>query len=137
MKYLKFLAIGTLFGIVMAKSGAISWYRIQEMFHFQSFHMYGIIGSAVLLGIVLIQLIKRRKLRDLQGIPIQIPDKKVSLWRYILGGTIFGFGWALTGACPGPMFVLLGQGYLPLLVVIGSAALGTLAYGLVRDKLPH
>jgi len=137
LKYLKFIAIGTLFGIVMAKSGAISWYRIQEMFHFQSFHMYGIIGSAVVLGVILTQVIKRRKLRDLSGHPIVIPDKKLSLWRYLLGGTIFGTGWALTGACPGPMFVLLGQGYLPLLVVIASATLGTFLYGLVKHKLPH
>jgi uncharacterized membrane protein YedE/YeeE len=137
MKFIKFIGTGILFGIIMSKSEAVSWYRIQEMFHFQSFHMFGIIGSAVAIGIILIQVIKRFKLKDFYGNPIIIPDKKRSFWRYILGGTIFGLGWALTGACPGPLFVLVGQGYWVIALVIVSAVLGTFVYGLVKDKLPH
>ncbi len=137
LKFLAFAAIGVLFGIIMAKSEAISWYRIQEMFRFQAFHMYGIIGTAVVLGAISMQLIKRFKLRDFSGQPILIVDKDPRLKRAIIGGSIFGIGWALTGACPGPMFVNFGFGYSVFLVVIASALVGTLCYGLLRDRLPH
>lgn len=121
----------------MSKSEAISWYRIQEMFRFQDFHMYGIIGTAVVLGALAVQLIKRYNLKDYQGNPIVFTPKEKSVPRYLIGGTIFGLGWALTGACPGPLFVNLGHGYWPILVAILGAVAGTFAYGLVREKLPH
>lgn len=137
MKQLKFLVAGILFGIIMVKSEAVSWYRIQEMFRFQSFHMYGIIGTAVLLGISAVFLIKRFRLNDSEGNPIVIPDKDKKIVKYILGGTIFGLGWALTGACPGPMFVNLGYGYGSMAIVIAGSLAGTWLYGLFSDKLPQ
>ncbi len=137
MKFLKFLIVGIVFGIVMAKSEAMSWYRIQEMFRFQSFHMYGIIGTAVTLGVIGTALIKKFKLRDFQGNPILFSPKEKSIWRYILGGTIFGLGWALSGACPGPMVVNIGYGYLSMFIVFFFANVGTYLYALVKDKLPH
>lgn len=137
MKLLRYLLLGILFGITMAKSEVVSWYRIYEMFHFQSFHMYGIIGSAVVLGILIVQIIKRRHLNSTEVEAITFTDKAMSVPRYLIGGIIFGLGWAISGACPGPMFVLLGGGYSVFLVVIASAILGTLAYGVLRDKLPH
>jgi uncharacterized membrane protein YedE/YeeE len=137
MKFLKFLLVGVFFGIVMAKSEAMSWYRIQEMFRFQSFHMYGIIGSAVALGVVGVALIKRFKVKDIQGNPIQFAAKEPGWIKALLGGSLFGMGWAITGACPGPIVVNLGYGYWPFAIVFVSAVVGTYAYGLVRDKLPH
>ena len=137
MKFIKFLLIGILFGIIMTKSEAISWYRIQEMFRFQAFHMYGIIGSALGLGILGIQVIKRNKLKTTDGIKIEIADKEKGITRYLLGGIIFGLGWALSGACPGPMYTLIGSGYSVFIAVILSALLGTFVYGLLKDKLPH
>lgn len=121
----------------MSKSEAISWYRIQEMFRFQSFHMYGIIGVAVLLGTAITRLIKKFRLKDIHENPIILEDKKMQWRKYLFGGIIFGLGWALTGACPGPIFVNLGYGYLTFLVVIAGALLGTLAYGIIKDKIPH
>lgn len=137
MKFIKFLILGVLFGIVMAKSEAMSWYRIQEMFRFQSFHMYGIIGTAVTLGVLGVFLIKKFSLRDFHGNPIMFFPKDKSYPRYIIGGTIFGLGWALSGACPGPMVVNIGYGYLPMLIVFFFAVVGTFLYGLIKDKLPH
>ena len=137
MKYIKYLLIGILFGIVMTKSEAISWFRIQEMFRFQAFHMYGIIGSALAVGVLMVQFIKRRQLKNLEGQFIQFNNKQFSIWRYLFGGTIFGLGWALTGACPGPLYTLLGNGFSIFIVVIASALLGTFVYGLLREKLPH
>ena len=137
MKYLKFLTLGVIFGIVLSKSEVISWYRIYEMFKFDSFHMYGVIGSAVVLGIFIVQIIKRNHLKSIEGKEITFNPKNMSIPRYLFGGTIFGLGWALTGACPGPMFTLVGYGWGVFLVVIASAMLGTFAYGLLRDKLPH
>ncbi len=137
MKSLKFLLTGIFFGIVLVKSEAVSWYRIYEMFQFQSFHMYGIIGSAVLVGIIGIWLIKRSHLKSIDGKNIEIPPKDKGIARYLIGGTIFGFGWALAGACPGPMYILVGTGVLSMLIVIGGAMLGTFVYGLLKDKLPH
>ena len=137
MKLLRYLIIGIIFGITLAKAEVISWYRIYEMFKFQSFHMYGVIGSAVVLGIVFVQIIKRFKLKSLDGKPIHIYPKQRSVYRYLFGGIMFGLGWAMTGACPGPMFILLGNGVGVILVVIAAALLGTYTYGLLRNKLPH
>ncbi|MDX5437302.1 MAG: YeeE/YedE family protein [Pontibacter sp.] len=137
MKGLKFILAGILFGIVMSKSEAISWFRIQEMFRFQSFHMYGIIGTAVVLGVIAVYLIKKFKLRDFQGNPIVFTPKEMSVPRYLIGGTIFGLGWALTGACPGPMFVNIGFSYWAIFVAIFGALAGTYTYGVLKDKLPH
>lgn len=137
MKYLKFLAVGIFFGIVMYKSEAASWFRIYEMFHFASFHMYGIIGSAVIIGVIGVQFIKRKDLKTVQNQAMHLTPKKPGIYRYLIGGTIFGLGWALTGACPGPMFVLAGAGFYSILVVIVGSILGTLAYGLLHKKLPH
>lgn len=137
MKSVKYILAGILFGIVMAKSEAVSWYRIQEMFRFQAFHMYGIIGTAVVLGAIGVWLIKKWKLKDTAGMPIVFKDKEKAYSRYLIGGSIFGLGWALTGACPGPMFVNLGYGYLAMAVVIVGALGGTYLYGVLKNKLPH
>ncbi len=137
MKYIKYLIVGIAFGIILTKAEVISWYRIYEMFRFQSFHMYGIIGSAILVGVLFIQWIKRKEVKSMYGEDIKIPPKKFSIPRYLIGGIIFGLGWAMAGACPGPMFILLGNGFLVMIVAIGAAILGTYTYGLVRNKLPH
>ena len=136
-KFLLYLSVGALFGLIMVKSEAASWYRIQEMFLFQSFHMYGIIGTAVILGVISVALIKRFEAKALGGKPMQLSPKAFSVPRYLFGGTIFGLGWALIGACPGPMYALLGQGFWIFGFVIAGALLGTYAYGLLRPKLPH
>lgn len=137
MKYFKFLLIGIIFGIVMFKSEAASWFRIYEMFQFQSFHMYGIIGSALFLGILGTYLIKKYKLKSIDGEPIKFTPKNKSFSRYMYGGVIFGLGWALAGSCPGPIYTLIGAGYVSILVVLIGALAGNFLYGLLRDKLPH
>lgn len=137
MKFIKFLITGIIFGIVMAKSEAFSWFRIQEMFRFQSFHMYGIIGTAVILGAIGVFVIKKFKMHDLRGNPIVFYPKEKSIVRYLIGGTIFGLGWALSGACPGPMVVNIGYGYFAMIIVFVFAILGTYLYGVLKDKLPH
>ncbi len=137
MKQLKFLFAGILFGIVMTKSEAISWFRIQEMFRFESFHMYGIIGTAVVIGVIGVYLLKRFSVTSIDGQALMLKQKEFSVARYLLGGTIFGLGWAITGACPGPLFTLLGHGIWSILVVILSAIFGTYIYGILRSKLPH
>lgn len=137
MKYLKFLAVGVFFGILLIKSEAVSWFRIFEMFRFESFHMFGIIGSAVALGAIGIAAIKKWKVKDLSGTPIQIPSKAPNYKSALIGGSIFGLGWALAGACPGPMYVLVGTGAVSMILVIAAALAGTFVYGLLRDKLPH
>lgn len=137
MKFIKYIITGILFGVVMSKSEAVSWYRIQEMFRLQSFHMFGIIGTAVLSGIFFIWLIKKFKVKNLKGENIQLYNKDRSWKRYLYGGIIFGIGWALTGACPGPIFVLLGQGYGVMLVVILGSLIGTYTYGVLKSNLPH
>jgi uncharacterized membrane protein YedE/YeeE len=137
MRYLKFLALGIFFGIVMYKSEAASWFRIYEMFNFASFHMYGIIGSAVFIGVIGVQNIKRKELKTAENKEMHLTPKKPGIYRYLIGGIIFGLGWALTGACPGPMFVLAGAGFYSILIVIAGSILGTLVYGLVHKKLPH
>ncbi|TCI94201.1 DUF6691 family protein [Tenacibaculum sp. M341] len=137
MKNIKFLAIGVLFGIVLTKSEAISWYRIFEMFKFQSFHMYGIIGSAVSLSMIFMFLFKKGIIKDSLGNIITVKAKKKGFIRTFVGGTIFGLGWALAGACPGPIFVLLGNGIISILVVLLGAVLGAFIYGLLSKKLPN
>ncbi|WP_295232868.1 DUF6691 family protein [Sediminibacterium sp.] len=137
MKFIKFLLLGIVFGIVMAKSEAISWFRIQEMFRFQAFHMYGIIGTAVTLGVIGVALIKKFNIRDFHGNPIVFFPKDKSIARYLIGGTIFGLGWALSGACPGPMVVNIGYGFLSMIVVFFFAIVGTYLYGVFMKKLPH
>lgn len=137
MKYLKFIFVGIIFGIMFVKAEIVSWYRIYEMFRFESFHMYGVIGSAVVLGAIITLLIKKSHLRDIYGNEILLMDKVKTWPRYIIGGSIFGLGWAITGACPGPMFTLVGAGAPVMLVVIASAILGTFVYGILKEKLPH
>ena len=136
MKNLKYLVLGTLFGIILTKSEVISWFRIQEMFRFQAFHMYGVIGSAIVVGMISIQLIKRNRLKSMDGEPILIADKKFNhgVW---IGGFIFGLGWALTGACPGPLFAQLGSGVGSAAVLILAALAGTWTYSALREKLPN
>lgn len=137
MKYLQFLLVGILFGIVLVKSEAVSFYRIFEMFKFQSFHMYGIIGTAVLAGILFLQVAKKKNIKSTAGKQIDVPKKENNVTRYIIGGIIFGLGWALVGACPGPMFILLGTGLWSVAIVILGAVIGTFIYGLLKHKLPH
>lgn len=136
MKNIKFLIIGAVFGMVLTKTEAVSWFRIQEMFRFQSFHMYGIIGSAVVVGLISVLLLKRFNVKTLDGEAIVIPDKKLNKGS-IIGGTIFGMGWALAGACPGPLYALIGAGYPVIFAAILSALLGTWLYSYLRPKLPH
>ncbi len=137
MKNVLYLIIGIFFGIVLIKSEAASWFRIYEMFQFQSFHMYGIIGSAVGLGVISISLLKRFNVKNSDGNHIIFSNKERSVFRYLIGGILFGLGWALSGACPGPMFTLFGAGFLPILISIIGAIIGTWTYGILKDKLPH
>lgn len=132
---IKYLLLGALFGIILIKAEVISWFRIQEMFRLQSFHMYGVIGSAVVTGMISIQLIKRFNIKTIYGEKIKLEDKKFSKGQ-IYGGLIFGFGWAMTGACPGPMFAQVGMGATVVLVTILSAIAGTWVYGKFRERLP-
>lgn len=136
--YIKYLLVGIFFGIILIKSEVVSWFRIQEMFRFDSFHMYGIIGLGILVAMISIQIIKRKNIKDMEGNAITIPPKDPKqVTRYLVGGTLFGFGWALTGACPGPLFSLAGAGYSIMIVPIVSALAGTWVYGKIRSSLPH
>ena len=137
MRTLFYLIIGILFGITMYKSEAASWFRIYEMFRFESFHMYGIIGTALTMGVVSTLIIKRFNIKSFYGEEVKFIPKEKGFTRYMLGGIIFGLGWALAGACPGPMFTLLGAGFLPISIVIIAAILGTFIYGILKEKLPH
>ena len=137
MKYFKFLLVGFVFGIVLTKSEAVSWYRIYEMFQFQSFHMFGIISVAIATGIVGIQIIKRTKINAINGSAIVIKDKEKGTARYIIGGIFFGLGWGLVGSCPGPIFILLGAGMAPVILVLVGALIGTALYGILKKQLPH
>ena len=137
MKAIKYLLVGFIFGIVLTKSEAVSWYRIYEMFQFQSFHMYGIIMVAIGTGIIGLQIIKRNQIKDIKGQPIVIQDKESGSFRYWVGGILFGLGWALVGSCPGPIFILLGAGFMPMVLVLLGALLGTFLYGVLKDKLPE
>lgn len=136
MKNFKFLVLGTIFGIILVKAEVISWFRIQEMFRFQSFHMYGIIGSAIFTGMISILLIKKYNIKTINGEEIKIAPKEFSKGN-IFGGVMFGLGWAMTGACPGPLYALIGSGYPIIIIVLLSAVLGTYVYGCIKDKLPH
>ncbi|MBF4507934.1 YeeE/YedE family protein [Flavobacterium sp. JLP] len=133
---LKYLLVGIFFGIVFVKAEIISWFRIQEMFQLQSFFMYGVIGSAVVVGIISVQLIKKFNIKTIQGEKIEIQPKVFSKGQ-IYGGLLFGFGWAITGACPGPLFAQIGTGVTVIVVTLLSAIAGTWFYGLIKDKLPH
>lgn len=137
MRMSRYILIGILLGITLYKSEAVSWFRIYEMFKFQSFHMFGIIGSAVIAGILIVQIIKKRKIRNVEGQEIVIKDKANTIPRYLMGGFIFGIGWALAGACPAPMFILLGSGYTVLVIYLVAAMTGTYLYGVLRKRLPH
>jgi uncharacterized protein len=137
MKLLKFFLVGIFFGIVLTKAEAISWYRIYEMFHFQSFHMYGIIGVAIFTGCMGIFFIKKKEVKGYKGTEINIKSKEKSFFRYFLGGIMFGLGWALVGACPGPIFILLGTGIPAIVIILLGALLGTYTYGMIKDELPH
>jgi uncharacterized membrane protein YedE/YeeE len=137
MKLFKFILVGFVFGIVLTKAEAVSWYRIYEMFQFQSFHMFGIIMVAIATGVIGIQLIKRKQIKDIGGNPIIIQDKENGTARYLIGGTLFGLGWAMVGACPGPIFILLGAGFLSAGLILIGAVFGTFLYGVIKDKLPH
>ncbi|MCB9165341.1 MAG: YeeE/YedE family protein [Flavobacteriales bacterium] len=133
---LKYSAWGILFGIVFVKAEIVSWFRIQEMFRFESFHMYGVIGTAVVVGAISVLLIKRLKARTIYGEEIHIPNKTFNKGQ-IYGGLLFGLGWAITGACPGPLFAQIGAGYGVILVTFLSAVAGTWVYGRFREQLPH
>lgn len=137
MKLFRFLIVGFIFGIVLTKAEAVSWYRIYEMFMFQSFHMYGIIMVAIATGVIGIQLINRKKIKDFSGNPIIIVEKEKGFTRYIVGGILFGLGWGLVGCCPGPIFILLGTGIYSIGIVLLGALIGTYIYGLLKDLLPH
>ena len=137
MKYIKYLLVGILFGIALSKAEVISWFRIYEMFKLQSFHMYGVIGSAVAIGIILMYFFKKGTLKTLHGKEIVVEPKKKGISRNLIGGIIFGLGWALGGACPGPMYILLGKGVVTILVVLFGAHLGAFLYHAVKHKLPH
>ncbi len=134
--HLKYLIVGILFGIVFIKAEVISWFRIQEMFRLESFHMYGVIGSAVLVGMVSIFLIKKFNIKTIYGEPIRISPKSFNKGQ-IYGGLLFGFGWAMTGACPGPLFAQIGTGATVIIITLLSAVSGTWVYGFFREKLPH
>ncbi|WP_290699755.1 DUF6691 family protein [Lacinutrix sp.] len=136
-QFLSFFVIGLFLGILFIKSEVASWFRIYEMFQFKSFHMYGIIGSAIALGIIAVKFLKSTEAKDFSGKEINITPKEKGFTRYIVGGIIFGLGWALAGACPGPMYVLLGTALPSILVLILGALLGTFLYGVLKDKLPH
>lgn len=137
MKHIIALVLGTLFGLILVKAEVLSWFRIQEMFAFQSFHMYGIIGSAVAVGALSVWLIRTLKVKSLEGNVIELKDKAPRYKSAYFGGTAFGLGWAMTGACPGPMYALVGSGTTIMVLAIVAGVLGVLVYASLRDKLPH
>mgnify|MGYP000745963276 CR=1 FL=1 len=137
MRNIKFIVLGIVFGIILVKSEAIAWFRIQEMFRFQSFHMYGIIGSAVFIGAISILIIKKFKIKTFSGDSIEFSEKPFNKISNVTGGVLFGLGWALVGSCPGPLYALFGAGHTIIIIPIISAITGVLVYGLLKDKLPH
>lgn len=137
MKNIIALLLGTLFGIILVKAEVLSWFRIQEMFAFQSFHMYGIIGSAVVVGALSVWLIRKFKVKSLEGNVIELADKAPRYKSAYVGGTLFGLGWAMTGACPGPMYALIGSGTTIMILAVISGIVGVYVYAMLRDKLPH
>lgn len=136
MKNFKFLVLGIVFGFILIKGEVISWFRIQEMFRFQSFHMYGVICSAIVIGMISILIIKKFNIKTFSGEEIKIAPKEFTKGN-IIGGLLFGLGWAMTGACPGPLYALIGSGSLIVIVILLSAVFGTYMYGVLKDKLPH
>lgn len=132
----KYLAVGILFGVIFIKAEIISWFRIQEMFRFQSFHMYGVIGSAVMVGLISVLIIKKFNIKTIYGEEVEFHPKAFNKGN-IIGGLMFGFGWAITGACPGPLFAQIGSGSTVIILTLLSAIAGTWTYGLIREKLPH
>jgi uncharacterized membrane protein YedE/YeeE len=138
MRLIPYLVLGTAFGLVLTKTEVISWFRIVEMFHFKSFHMYGVIGSAVAVGALSLRLMRSFNVKSAQGDDLKIETKKLGTGRrYLLGGTVFGLGWGLAGACPGPMFALIGNGVSVAVVILISATIGTRTYAAIHNKLPH
>ncbi|MFC4267756.1 DUF6691 family protein [Polaribacter marinivivus] len=137
MKNIKFLLLGIFFAIVLSKVQAISWYRFYEMFRFESFHMFGIIGGAVVVSAIIMQLFKSEKIKDINGNKITPKQKQKGFIRTLVGGTFFGLGWGVSGACAAPVFVILGFKWLPALIILLGALIGTLIYGLVSKKLPN
>lgn len=133
----RYTMLGVLFGVILSKSEVISWYRIQEMFLFDSFHMYGIIGTAVILGAIGIVVMKKLNVKSIHGKDLHLTPKEMEIPRLLFGGTIFGLGWSFTGACPGPLYALLGYGVGVVIIILLSAVLGAFVYGLVKTKLPH
>ncbi|WP_442264491.1 DUF6691 family protein [Tenacibaculum sp. ZS6-P6] len=136
MKHIRFLLIGILFGIILTKSEAVSWYRIYEMFKFQSFHMYGIIGTAIATSMIFMYLFKKGIIKDYLGNKIKPKDKSKEYKKTLIGGIIFGLGWALAGSCPAPIFVLIGNGVFAIIIVLLGSLIGTFIYGLLNKKLP-
>jgi uncharacterized membrane protein YedE/YeeE len=134
--YIIVLLLGIFFGVILTNGEIISWFRIQEMFRFDSFHMYGVVGSAIVVGAVAMMMLKKLNTKSIHGEAIVIERKTLNIGT-IIGGTIFGIGWAMTGACPGPLYSLVGNGYSVFGVALLSAISGALVYGLMRDKLPH
>lgn len=137
MKNVRLLVIGVAFGFIMSKGEVISWFRIYEMFRFESFHMFGIIGTAVATSLIFNQWIKRSKMKDIDGEKIEIPTFYSGITKYLLGGIIFGLGWALTGSCPGPLYIQIGYGTTVMIIAVLSALVGAALYGAVKDKLPQ
>jgi uncharacterized protein len=133
---LKYALVGAFFGIVFVKAEIVSWFRIQEMFRFQAFHMYGVIGTAVVVAAISVFILKKYNIKTLQGEPIKFAKKEMHKG-VVIGGLMFGFGWALTGACPGPLYAQIGAGFPVIIVSLLSAILGAFAYGYFQDKLPH
>ena len=136
MKNISHIIVGIIFGIIMVKSEAVSWFRIQEMFRFQSIHMYGIMGSAIVVGVIFVAFLRRTGLTSITGEVMKFPQKPPFYKSASIGGVIFGLGWAMTGACPGPLFVNLGAGYTIMLVIIGFALLGAFVHGIIAHRLP-
>jgi len=137
LEYVPYLVAGMVFGFIAIKSEISSWYRIYEMFRFQSFHMYGVIGSAVVVGALSLWIMRRFGIRSFGGEEISVKPRETGRYRYILGGTVFGLGWGLVGACPGPIYALMGSGYAGAVVIFLGALLGTYVYGLLQQRLPH
>jgi len=137
MKNILALLLGTLFGIILVKAEVLSWFRIQEMFAFQSFHMYGIIGSAVVVGAISVLIIRSLGIRSIEGNVIEVKDKAPNYKSAYLGGTVFGLGWAMTGACPGPLYALIGSGTTIMVLAVVAGIIGVYVYAALRDRLPH
>jgi uncharacterized membrane protein YedE/YeeE len=137
MKNIKFLILGIFFAIVLSKTQAISWYRFYEMFKFQSFHMFGVIGGAVLISMIFMQLFKYGKIKDINGNRIEPEQKKKGFIRTLVGGTFFGLGWGISGACAAPIFIILGFKLIPALILFFGTLLGAFLYGLLSKKLPN